>query len=174
MTCNPAVGVFGFPSPNSSHTSSPTHASDVSNSSLDSVLSDEEDNIDNIIPTLPPLAAQSYQPNDFRMINNEFGSGFSCTNSSLGYYPMVNGSCSQSWLNVTGLQRGGGLGYSGGGSESGMYQGMPCSGVTSNIENLDHNSDGKLERNVLDWFLYEWESMAQICSRTVAIYRILP
>ncbi|XP_031565351.1 uncharacterized protein LOC116300596 [Actinia tenebrosa] len=153
-SCIPAVDVFAFPSPNSSHTSSPTHASDISNGS--SVFSDDEDNIDNITPTLPPLAAQQYQPNDFRMTNNGFGSSFSCTNPSLGYYPMANGSYSQSLLNFTEIQKSGGIGYGGGGSAAGMYQGIRYSGMESLAQSSDFttsNNDGLNTSSQMGLFL---------------------
>lgn len=133
--------MFSFPSPNSSHTSSPTHASDISNSPPNSVFSDDEENIDNITPTLPGLDEQPYQNNDFSLVNNnEFGN--SCTNASLVYHPTGNGSDVNLLLNF--VERSLGIEYGGGVSGAGMYQGMPSSGVTSTaVNNLDQNSDGK-------------------------------
>ncbi|XP_031565347.1 uncharacterized protein LOC116300595 isoform X3 [Actinia tenebrosa] len=161
MSYNP-TDICAFPSPISSHASSPPHSADLNGSTSGGMYGSAEDDIDNITPTLPPIGlfgsnghlessmdTLSMKPqqvpygiSDDYFMKANFTNSFNNNSVHTFCYPMSSGEsqCEPTFTELQNVRSDSMIGYGGGGSGTGMYEATPFSGMTNNMGNSGQSS----------------------------------
>lgn len=151
-----------FPSPISSHASSPPHSADLNGGTSGGMYGSAEDDIDNITPTIPPIGLFGpnghldssmdtlgikpqqvpYSMSDDYFMKTNFTNSFNNNSVHSFCYSMSSGEnqCEPTLTELQSVRSESMIGYGGGGGGAGMYETMPFSGMTGNMGNSGQSS----------------------------------